>query len=161
MRPRVLVVTATSSNQTLVPDANLVLGGGGANRTIGLNPSPGASGSATITISVFDGTDTTQQTFVLTVNPPNAPPVVSNGTFTIQENAGTGTAVGTVSAVDPDAAESFSKVYWTDTAQERLYRANLDGTGIELLASGLNDAAGVAVDHLGGKRSTGWTPAPS
>jgi hypothetical protein len=33
-----LVVTANSSNQTLVPDANIVLAGSGANRTISLQP---------------------------------------------------------------------------------------------------------------------------
>lgn len=38
-----LVVTATSSNQTLVPNANIILGGSGANRTVtrapaGLHP---------------------------------------------------------------------------------------------------------------------------
>lgn len=63
-----LVVTAASSNQTLVPDANLVLAGAGANRTVTVTPAAGQTGSATITISVADsdGTTTTE-TFVISV----------------------------------------------------------------------------------------------
>jgi len=146
-----LVVTAMSSNPALVPDGNIVLGGSGANRTIGLTPAAGQYGSATITVSVSDGTDTTLTTFVVTVNPQNALPLVTDATFTVQENAANGTAVGTVSATDPDPEDSFSKIYWTDLQTGRIYRANYDGTGAQVIVSGLADARGIEVDYYGGK----------
>lgn len=150
--PGSLVVTASSSNVTLVPNGNIVLGGGGANRTIALTPAAGQYGSATITISVSDGTDTTVTTFDLIVNPSNALPVVAPATFPVAENSANGTAVGTVSATDPDPEDSFSKIYWTDINTQRIYRANFDGTGAQqIVTSGLSDPRGIAVDYYGGK----------
>ena len=80
--PGSLVVTATSSNTALVPNANIVLGGSGANRTIGLTPAPNANGAnsggpTTITISVSDGGNVTTTTFTVTVSAVNDPPVLS------------------------------------------------------------------------------------
>ncbi|MBS1795988.1 MAG: carboxypeptidase regulatory-like domain-containing protein [Acidobacteria bacterium] len=48
-----LTVTASSSNQTVVPNANLVLSGGGANRNLKITPA--AAGYAAITVTVSDG----------------------------------------------------------------------------------------------------------
>ncbi|MFN8528294.1 MAG: Ig-like domain-containing protein [Anaerolineae bacterium] len=67
-----LVVTGSSSNQALVPDANVVIGGSGANRDVTVTPLAGQIGVATITLTVFDGTSSATDTFVLTVNPPGA-----------------------------------------------------------------------------------------
>ncbi|MEO1982135.1 MAG: hypothetical protein ABGZ24_16575, partial [Fuerstiella sp.] len=53
-----LTVTATSNDQTLVPDGNITLGGSGASRTINVLPSVNQSGGpATITVTVDDGND--------------------------------------------------------------------------------------------------------
>jgi hypothetical protein len=62
-----LIVTATSSNTTLVPDGNITLGGSGADRTINIMPASNQSGTPTITVTVDDGTDTDSDTFLLTV----------------------------------------------------------------------------------------------
>jgi YVTN family beta-propeller protein len=62
-----LTVTATSSNQAIVPDANLVLGGSGATRTIAAMPLVGVRGETTITLTVSDGSASTSTTFTLTV----------------------------------------------------------------------------------------------
>ncbi|PEN11185.1 hypothetical protein CRI94_16485 [Longibacter salinarum] len=65
-----LVVTASSDNQDLVPDANITLAGTGADRTVEITPAAGKSGTATITLTVSDGTksdNTTSETFTLTV----------------------------------------------------------------------------------------------
>jgi hypothetical protein len=51
----------------LVPDANIVLGGSGASRTVTVTPASNQSGSATITLTVSDGTASSTDTFVLTV----------------------------------------------------------------------------------------------
>ena len=62
-----LTVSASSSNTVLVPDANIVLGGSGASRTVTVTPASNQNGSATITLTVSDGTASSTDTFVLTV----------------------------------------------------------------------------------------------
>ncbi len=62
-----LVVTATSTNPDLVPNAGITLGGAGANRTIEFTPAPGATGTGSITVTVSDGTSSSFQTFGVTV----------------------------------------------------------------------------------------------
>jgi hypothetical protein len=76
-----LTVAASSSNPTLIPGGNIVLGGSGASRTITITPAAGQTGAATITLTVTDaGGLTATDTFVLTVNPtpPNTPPTISD-----------------------------------------------------------------------------------
>nr|WP_321349275.1 LamG-like jellyroll fold domain-containing protein [uncultured Methanoregula sp.] len=62
-----LIVTATSGDQTIVPDSHLVLGGSGATRTLSLTAAPTVPGVATITLSVQDGELLTTTNFNLTV----------------------------------------------------------------------------------------------
>ena len=72
-----LTVNGSSNNQTLVPNGNIVFGGSGANRTVTITPADNQSGEATITVTVSDGKKETDETFVLTVNPVNDPPTIS------------------------------------------------------------------------------------
>lgn len=64
-----LQVTATSSDTSLLPASNVVLGGSGANRTLTLTPAESATGSATVAVTVTDpqGQSATRN-FQLTVN---------------------------------------------------------------------------------------------
>lgn len=62
-----LIVTATSSNTTLVPSGNIVLGGSGATRTLSVTPVASQTGAATIAVTVSDGVQTAADTFLLTV----------------------------------------------------------------------------------------------
>ncbi|MBJ7396235.1 MAG: heparinase II/III family protein [Akkermansiaceae bacterium] len=62
-----LTLTKASSNTTLVPPANIVFGGSGANRTVTVTPAANQSGAAFITLTVSDGTNTASDTFWLTV----------------------------------------------------------------------------------------------
>ena len=62
-----LTVSGSSDNPVLVPEVNLVFGGTGAARTLTVTPAADESGTATITVTVSDGTDTSSDTFVLTV----------------------------------------------------------------------------------------------
>jgi subtilisin-like proprotein convertase family protein len=73
-----LTVTGGSSNAALVPSANIVFGGSGANRTVTVTPQANQNGTATITVTVSDGLLTTSDTFILTVNPVNDAPTISN-----------------------------------------------------------------------------------
>jgi len=63
-----VVVSGGTSNTTLVPSANIVFGGTGANRAVTVTPAANQSGTATITVTVTDGGGLTAvDTFVLTV----------------------------------------------------------------------------------------------
>ena len=74
-----LTVSGQSSNTTLVPNANIVFGGSGENRTVTVTPAPGKTGTATIYVTVNDGTASSSDSFVLTVtSAPNTPPVISD-----------------------------------------------------------------------------------
>lgn len=95
-----LAVEGTSSNTGLVPAANIVFGGSGANRNVTLTPAPGQTGNSTISISVNDGQSTNTTSFVLTVAAPNTPPSLSPiSSQTLNEN----TTLGPVGFVIADA----------------------------------------------------------
>ncbi|WP_437205752.1 sugar-binding protein [Planctomicrobium sp. SH664] len=104
--PGSLIVTASSSNTTLVPNnpINLVLGGSGASRTINVIPAANQFGTTTITVTVSDGTLTTTDTFVLTVNSVNDAPTITNITDrTIVQNTSTGAISFTIGDVETAA----------------------------------------------------------
>ncbi|MCU0788250.1 MAG: Ig-like domain-containing protein, partial [Verrucomicrobia bacterium] len=63
-----LTLSGDSSNLTLVPKANIVFGGSGANRAVTVTPAANQFGAAQITVTVSDGALTAQRTFTLTVN---------------------------------------------------------------------------------------------
>ena len=76
-----LVVTATSGNTALVPNASIVIGGSGANRTLTITPTLNANSSANggpaiITLSVSDGGNSTTIVFSLTVAAVNDAPTI-------------------------------------------------------------------------------------
>jgi hypothetical protein len=85
-----LTVSGTSSNPTLVPNANIVFGGSTATRTVGVTPVTTGSGTATITVRVTDAAGgSATDTFTVTVTPVNQPPTLNGpGNLTINEDAG-------------------------------------------------------------------------
>jgi hypothetical protein len=101
-----LTVTASSSDQALIPDGNLVLGGTSANRTVTVTPAANAfGGPATITLTVSDGVNSTTETFDVTVDPVNDAPTISSiGEQTVRSGASTAPIPFTVADVDNDAA---------------------------------------------------------
>jgi subtilisin family serine protease len=62
-----LIVSSTSSNPSLVPDANIVNGGSGAGRNITITPVTDQFGTAIISVTVNDGSATKTDTFQLRV----------------------------------------------------------------------------------------------
>ena len=64
-----LLVTATSSNPTLVPVTGVILAGTSANRSVTINPSAGQNGTAIITVTVSDGLLTASDTCTVTIGP--------------------------------------------------------------------------------------------
>ena len=78
-----LAVRATSSNQELVPNANITLGGEGENRTVTVTPATGMSGVTTLTLTVSDeegATATTSFTLAVDAIPTPTPPPTPNPT---------------------------------------------------------------------------------
>lgn len=71
-----VTVTATSSNQSLVKDSNVVVSAGsGGNRTITVTPEAGATGTVTVNYVLSDGSLSTNGSFTVTFT--NAAPVIS------------------------------------------------------------------------------------
>ena len=63
-----LMVSGASSNTTLVPTANIVYGGSGADRTVTVTPAAGQTGTATITTTVTDPSgNLDEEAFTVTV----------------------------------------------------------------------------------------------
>lgn len=72
-----LIVTASSSNPGLFPQANLFLGGTQGTRTVCATPQPNQTGSGTITVTVTDaGGLTASRSFLVSVRAPAPPPLV-------------------------------------------------------------------------------------
>jgi hypothetical protein len=67
--PETLVLSARSSDPSVVSDSGLITGGSGTNRTLIVQPNDGESGTTLITLSVFDGELTAETTFQLRVEP--------------------------------------------------------------------------------------------
>lgn len=87
--PGSLNLSASSSNQALLPDANIQVTGAGGSRTITMTPTPNASGTARVDMVLSDGTLTTMASFTLTVGAVNdAPSFSPGGDVTVSENSG-------------------------------------------------------------------------
>jgi hypothetical protein len=67
--PYNLAVTATSSNTNLVPNANLSVFNLGSTRALIIIHADGQTGTSTITVNVSNGFNSTNTSFLLTVNP--------------------------------------------------------------------------------------------
>jgi PKD repeat protein len=72
-----LYVFVHSSDETLIPQSNLLLSGTKKKRYLQIMPSPNESGTCMITISVDDGETVTQRSFTLTVASINDAPVLT------------------------------------------------------------------------------------
>jgi hypothetical protein len=99
-----LLVTATSSNLALVPSAGIVFGGAGANRTISITPATNQSGTATVTVTVSDGSLTANDVLALSVTAVNdAPTITSVADQTILQNTATSVLSFTLGDVETAA----------------------------------------------------------
>jgi Leucine-rich repeat (LRR) protein len=73
-----LILSATSSNQTIVPDANIAISGTGANRSITVTPAANQSGSITITLTLQNQkNEITTESFELTIEGVNDAPTLN------------------------------------------------------------------------------------
>ncbi len=86
-----IVVTARSSNQKLVPDGNIILGGAGGNRTFTVYPVGASEGTVTITLTATDTgsptpAKTTEIQFLFQVLPPASPLYHNSGAIVIADS---------------------------------------------------------------------------
>ncbi len=94
-----LTVSATSSDQTVVADSGISFGGTGTARTVTVTPVANAFGFADITVTVTDqGGMTASDTFRLTVNPINDPPIITAASGITRQQAA-GASVSQIAAV--------------------------------------------------------------
>ncbi|HYE32574.1 MAG TPA: immunoglobulin domain-containing protein, partial [Methylomirabilota bacterium] len=108
-----LVLSATSSNPALLPNAALSFSGTGANRTLHGLPATNQFGSAIITLTVSDGSLTTNRAVTLTVTPKNDAPTAANDSVQALEDVATVFAAANLLANDApgpfnEAAEALS-----------------------------------------------------
>ena len=96
-----LTLSKASSNTSLIPLNNIILGGSGANRTVKITPAANKSGSATLTLTVSDGSLTATRSFVVTVNAVNdAPSINAIASKSILEDGSTGNLPVTIGDID-------------------------------------------------------------
>ena len=111
-------------------NSGIVLGGSGANRTVAVTPVANASGTATITVTVSDGSLTASDTFVLTVTAVNDPPTISS--ISSQATAA-GVAVGplalTVGDIETAAASLTLSAASSDTVLVPVANIVFGGSG--------------------------------
>ncbi len=130
-----LALQAVSFNTNLLPTANIVFSGSGANRTVTLTPALNQSGSAAVLLLVGDGTNQTAETFMLRVTPVNhAPSTLATNLMTAQNT--------------PVDVNLLSLVNDVETAPPDL-RFQVTG------------AAGGSVTLLGDGHTARFTPAPN
>ncbi len=103
--PATLTLSATSSNPALLPAANVVFAGSGANRTVRLTPTANANGNTLVTLTVSDGTVTATTSFPLIVTPVNDPPTIGSlADQVVSEDTSTAPLPFTVGDADNDPA---------------------------------------------------------
>ena len=84
--PGELTLSASSSNQVLLPDGNIEFGGDGAERTVLLTPAANQGGTAVVTLTVSDEELSSAVSFTLTVTSVDAPSITAIEDVYILEN---------------------------------------------------------------------------
>jgi hypothetical protein len=121
-------ITATSSNTTLLPNANIIRGGTAPSCTITLSPASSQSGTSTITVTASDGALSATQTFTLTVNPN----IVTISQFSTYRGWSNGTFARTCYEYRyPTAPYQYSGAIGDSTSTaSTFYRIDPDGAGV-------------------------------
>jgi hypothetical protein len=115
-----LLLAAASSNQDLIPDSNLRLGGSSQNRNISAFPTVGQEGTATITVSVSDGVNKSSTTFTVKVGFPWISAIPSQNAVTNQQISKVGFMVG-----DTESAPEHLTITATSSNPNLVSDANL------------------------------------
>ena len=105
-----LILSATSSNQALIPDEAIEFEGDGAQREILITPPEGGAGAVELAVTVSDGENSTTERILVLVNSPQAEEFQFSLTPSrIPEHSPAGTTVGTL-MVEPASGEAIELV---------------------------------------------------
>jgi CSLREA domain-containing protein len=106
--PAVTSVTASSTQQGLLPNANLVITGNGPVRTLTATPLANLSGTTTITLTAnYSGGGTVNSAFLLTVQPVNdAPSFTKGANQTVNEDSGAKSVTNWATGITPGPGEA-------------------------------------------------------
>jgi hypothetical protein len=142
-----LIVSGSSNNTVVVPNANIVFGGAGATRTVTVTPAANLSGSATITITVSDGSLLASDPFVLTVLPVNdAPVLVTNAGLALNEGAVSFLSTSVLNVDDVD--NTNNQVVYQVTALPSAAAGVLRKNGVPLAVNGTFTEADLAANAM-------------
>ena len=143
-----LLLSATSSNQTLLPNGNITqVGSTAATSGFVLQPAANASGVALITVSVNDGLQTRTTTFTFTVNAVNDAPVIATSNTVIAFDEDGSTTI-TVTISDTETPSASLLITATSGDQSLIPDANIIQQGataatVALLVTSVPNANGV------------------
>jgi len=141
-------VSAVSNNQVLVPNSAITIGGSGGDRTVTVRPPPHANGTATITLTVSDGSTTASDSFVLTVTPIAETPTLAS---TVSTREDTATPVGALTITrNPNDGPEVKYVRITELQLGQLFVNDLDTAAREFVAF-----------NAGGKIDLRFLPTPN
>lgn len=127
-----LAISGSSSNTSLISNANIVFGGSGANRTVVVTPAASGAGIATITIMVDDGSNTVTESFLTTVSAleVNIVPTISSiNNQTIERNTSSAELPFTIDDPDGDVGALVLTVVSSNNSLLPLSRVVLSGSG--------------------------------
>ena len=148
--PAALVVTAASSNLTLVPLSGITFGGSGAARTVTVTPAAGQSGTATVTLTVTDAgglTATDSFTVTVTVAAPS-PVLVGVPQFAAGTDAG---GTGTATLYNADKSVRFAvSPFGAFAGGVRVAAGDFTGDGVADLVVGTGPGAATQVVVIDG-----------
>ena len=166
-----LVVTATSSNAFIVPNANITLGGTGAVRTIGVTQVGSFPGTSTITVTVTDpGGLSAQTTFVVTVTAGASVTSIdstsANGTYATGQSINVRvnfsesvTLSGGNLVVTLDSGGSATITPFTGTSAIGVYTIAVGQTSPDLNVTALSLTGGATLVNSGGAAASLTLPA--
>ncbi|MBT5813484.1 MAG: hypothetical protein HOI15_03900 [Opitutales bacterium] len=124
-----LALSASSSNQDLLADSGIVLGGSGSERTFDLTPVSGASGTSTVTITVSDGTQATSESFTLDVQSVTVPVISSIADVSTTLGSLIDPIAFSVEDVETAAGDLTIGVSSSNTALLPIENISIEGTG--------------------------------
>jgi hypothetical protein len=141
-----LGLVGSSSNPTLVPNANIKFGGSASSRTVTVTPTPDKSGLATITISVTDGSLIATRLFSVTVTEVNDAPEISAASDLSIETDG-GSASGSFSVSDEETSSGSLSVIGSSSNPALVPNSNV-------ICSGTSGSRTVLVKSVAGAYGT-------
>jgi uncharacterized repeat protein (TIGR01451 family) len=124
-----LTVTASSDNQSLVPDTNLSFTGTGDNRILHITSVDNQVGRATITVIVNDGTASASTTFTLRVTAPDLSISITDGGISVRPGGMVAYTVSYGNGSDPFVGEATGVQISVEVPAHTRFNAGASSSG--------------------------------